>query len=109
MTITLPPPVAGYFAADRGTDASAVARLFTEHAVVRDEGQTHAGREAIRQWKAGSSSRYTYTVEPIAVADEAGLTVVTAHLDGNFPGSPVDLHYRFALEGEQIAGLEVVP
>jgi hypothetical protein len=57
-SITLPPPIAAYFAADT-TDADRVARCFTES--------------------------------------------VTA----DFPGSPVDLRYRFTLEGDTIARLEI--
>jgi hypothetical protein len=34
-------------------------------------------------------------------------TVVTAHLTGNFPGNPVDLHYRFKLAGLKIIALEI--
>ena len=109
MTIEFPVAIAGYFAADRSEDANAVSRHFTQDAVVRDESHTYAGRDAIRQWKIESSAKYNYTVEPLAIAEEAGLTVVTARLAGDFPGSPVNLRYRFALEGEQIAGLEIVP
>lgn len=108
MAIELPSPIAGYFLADQGTDADAISRYFTEGATVRDEGHTYVGHKAIRRWKIASSTRYKYTAEPFAVADEAGLTVVTAHLTGTFPGGPVDLRYRFALEGERIAGLEIV-
>jgi len=108
MTVQLPAPIFGYFAADKSGDAHAVSRQFTGDGVVRDEGHTYTGREAIRHWKSASSAKYTYTVEPFAITDEAGLTVVTAHLTGNFPGSPVDLRYRFALEGERITGLEIV-
>lgn len=35
--------------------------------------------------------------------------IVTAHLTGNFPGSPVDLRYAFTLSGDKIARLEIVP
>jgi hypothetical protein len=36
--LSLPEPIAHYFAADLAGDASAVARCFTADAVVRDEG-----------------------------------------------------------------------
>ena len=108
MAVELPTPIAGYFSADKGRDADALLQCFTEGATVRDEGHNYAGHEAIRRWKIASSSKYNYTVEPFAMADEAGLTVVTAHLTGDFPGSPVDLRYRFALDRERIAGLEIV-
>ena len=107
MAIELPAPIAGYFLADQDADANAISRYFTEGATVRDEGHTYVGHDAIRRWKIASSTKYNYTAEPVAIADEAGLTVVTAHLTGDFPGSPVDLRYRFALDGERIAGLAI--
>jgi len=107
MAIELPTPIAEYFDADRSGDANTIARQFTDDATVKDEGHTYAGREAIRRWKVESSTRYTYIAEPVAIASEAGLTIVTAHLTGDFPGSPVDLRYRFMLEGDGIAALEI--
>ena len=108
MPITLPMPVAAYFAADRN-DADAVALCFTENAIVMDERQTHAGSEAIRRWKAEASVKFSYTTDPFAVSEEDGRTVVTAHVAGDFPGSPVDLRYAFVLEGGKIARLEITP
>ena len=70
MAIELPAPIAGYFSADRGADANAVASYFTEDARVRDEGHDHTGRAAIRRWKAASSKKYAYTAEPFAIVDE---------------------------------------
>jgi hypothetical protein len=43
------------------------------------------------------------------VEDEAGKTVVTSRLTGNFPGSPVNLRFFFALDGDKIATLEIIP
>jgi hypothetical protein len=34
---------------------------------------------------------------------------VTGRVTGDFPGSPVDLQYRFTLEGDKIARLEIAP
>ncbi|HEV7289765.1 nuclear transport factor 2 family protein [Sphingomonas sp.] len=109
MTIALPHPIAGYFRADRSGDATAIAAHFTDDATVRDEGHRHTGSEAIRAWKAQASGQYSYTVDPYAVADDGDRTVVTAHVSGNFPGSPVDLFHRFTLAGDRIAALEITP
>lgn len=109
MTIELPRTIAAYFEADRGKDAQAVAWCFAEGAVVKDEGHTYTGIEAIRQWKADTSTKFTYTVEPFAIAVDGERTVVTSHLAGDFPGSPTDLRYFFVLAGEKIADLEIVP
>lgn len=106
MPITLPGPVAAYFAADQ-SDGDAVALCFTEDAVVIDERQTHAGSDAIRRWKAEASAKFSYTTDPLAVSVENGQTVVTAHVAGDFPGSPVDLRYAFVLDGGKIARLEI--
>ncbi|MEQ8322291.1 MAG: nuclear transport factor 2 family protein [Rhodospirillales bacterium] len=106
MTIFLPKPVSDYYAADL-KDAVAVADCFTGDAVVTDENNTHTGRQAIIGWKEEASRRFTYTVEPFSVQDEDGKTVVTAHVAGNFPGSPVDLRYFFVLTDDKISSLEI--
>jgi ketosteroid isomerase-like protein len=108
MPLSLPKPIADYFAAD-ATDGATVARCFTADAVVIDEKQAHRGREAITRWKTEASAKYDYVSEPIAIDEQGDKIVVTAHLTGNFPGSPVDLHYAFTLTGSEIARLEIVP
>lgn len=52
MTLHMPKVIAGYFAADRKGEAEAVSACFTTHAVMIDEGNRYAGRDAIRQWLA---------------------------------------------------------
>lgn len=108
MPIALPGPVAAYFAADQN-DGDAVALCFTENAVVTDERQRHTGRDAIRRWKTEASAKFSYTAEPFAVSEDGSRIVVTAHVSGNFPGSPVDLRYAFVLDGDRIARLEITP
>ena len=104
--INLPPPVAAYFAAD-WSDAHAVAQCLSESAVVIDERREHRGRAAIARWKAEARAKYHYTSEPLTI-DAAGPDVtVIARVTGDFLGSPVDLRYRFRLEGAVIARLEI--
>ena len=107
MAIEMPGSIAAYFTADRDGGADAVARCFTGDGVVRDEGKSHAGTDAIRRWKSAASKEYDYTVQPFAIVGEGDRMVVTAHLEGNFPGSPTDLRYRFLLEGEKIVQLDI--
>ena len=108
MTLELSRPIAAYFAADK-RDSEAIARCFTENAVVKDEGHTYTGLSAIKRWKADASAKYDYISEPFASEDKDGKTIVTSRLTGNFPGSPVDLRFFFKLEGERIAALEIIP
>ena len=107
-SLSLPKPIAAYFAADRG-DGEAVSQCFTDNAVVKDEGHTHKGRAAIKEWKTDASAKYEYTCEPFACEEKDGETVVTSHLVGNFPGGPVDLRFFFKLGGDKIASLEIIP
>jgi hypothetical protein len=106
MAIDLPKPIVDYFQADQG-GRGAVADCFTDAATVTDEGKTYVGRNAIREWKRASSQKYSYTVDPFSVEEVGGKIVVTAHVAGNFPGSPVDLRYFFQLEHGMIASLEI--
>lgn len=106
MSITLPKAIADYFAADQ-VNSTAVALCFAENATVKDERQTHIGRDAIRQWKEEASAKYSYTSEPFAINEEDDKTVVEVHVSGDFPGSPIDLRYAFVLDGDQIAQLEI--
>src|SRR5688500_15488465 len=105
---SLPKPIAAYFTAD-SRDGEAVSHCFTENALVKDEGHTHQGRAAIKKWKTDASAKYQYTNEPLACEEKDEKIVVTSHLVGNFPGSPVDLRFLFDLEGDKIASLEIMP
>ena len=104
--LNLPEPIAAYFAADR-SNVDAVVRCFANDAVVKDEGRTYTGAAAIRQWKQHASTQYSYSVTPFALQQRDGLSIVTSRLIGNFPGSPVDLRYAFALARGKIASLEI--
>jgi hypothetical protein len=108
VALNLPQPVAAYFTADEG-DSEGVSRCFTENAVVKDEGHTYNGRDAIKKWKEDISTRYRYTCDPFACEQKNGATVVTSRLAGNFPGSPLSLRFFFGVEGDKIASLEITP
>ena len=75
MSIDLPESIAAYFAAENGHDAGALARCFTEDAVVRDEGQTFKGLADIKQWKAETKKKYQHTVEPLEAVQKNGETI----------------------------------
>ena len=108
MTIQLPEPITAYFAGDK-LDGDAVARCFTSDAVVKDESRTYTGVAAIKQWKAKTAAKYTYTCEPLSAEHKDGTTVVTCHLEGNFPGGRADLRFFFRLKRGKIANLEIIP
>ena len=81
---------------------------FTDDATVTDEGRTHTGRAQITAWRRQTSSEFTYTMTVSEVtrasADE---WTVTARVAGDFPGSPVDLHFDFLLRDGAISALTI--
>jgi len=84
-----------------------MAQCFAEGAVVRDEGNTIKGLDAIKQWKAETKKKYQHGIEPLASVQKDGKTIVTNRLTGNFPGSPIVLQFIFKLDGDKIASLEI--
>jgi ketosteroid isomerase-like protein len=110
----LPPVVSNYLAASDRDDIDAIVSCFTEDAVVLDEERHWRGTAAIRQWRENVATAFEYNVaiirsEALGEADGAQRHVVYTHLEGNFPGGQVDLTNRFALRGDLIVGLEIVP
>ena len=107
MSLQLPEPIARYFTADLDPDPQSMADCFSDQATVRDENNIHTGRDEIRQWKVDYSKKYTAKSTPISMMRERGRTVVTCNVEGNFPGSPIDLRFSFRLEGDKIVDLEI--
>ena len=107
MTVKLPKAIDAYFEADRTGSPDAIAATFTENGIVKDKGEIHRGRDAIRAWMADEAQQYSYAVEPFLIATENGRTQVTAHTVGDFPGSPIDLRFIFVLADDQVAELEI--
>lgn len=108
MDLNLPVPIAIYFAAENQGHTEIAAQCFAPKAVVRDEGQTIEGLAAIKQWQAESKKKHQHTVEPLAFAQKDGKAIVTNRLTGNFPGSPIELDFVFALDDDKIAALEIL-
>ena len=104
-TLTLPEPIATYFASEHNPEA--LARCFKADAILKDDGHTYEGVDAITAFLAAASARYNATTVPFDVKDNDGFHIVRAKVTGNFPGSPVNLSYRFGLERGLIDSLEI--
>lgn len=107
MTIKLPQPLADYFAAKNRDDIDGMLAPFSSDAKVRDEGETHRGSAAIRDWMEATTRKYRVTVEVAAATVNGDAWRIAGVVSGNFPGSPAMLHYNFTLTGERIARLEI--
>jgi len=110
MDAAVPAAVRRYFAADARRDVDGIVELFTDDAVVADEGETRRGRPEIRAWQEGPASRYRYTTEVLDVAAAGEDTfLVTGRITGDFPGGTADLRWRFTVAGDLISRLEIAP
>lgn len=103
--LTLPEPIAKYFASEHNPEL--LAQCFKADAILKDDGLTHEGIETITAFLAAASIKYNATSEPFDVKDNDGYHVVRAKVTGNFPGSPVNLSYRFGLDRGLIDLLEI--
>src|SRR5713101_923670 len=107
MSLILPKPVTNYLAAVEAKDTDMLALCFADDALVHDEGRDYRGLDAIKSWKQETGAKYQYVIEPLD-ADVSETTVsLRARLTGNFPGSPVELHYTFALTNDKITSLVI--
>jgi ketosteroid isomerase-like protein len=105
-----PAVVARYLTAAAADDVDTLLGCFTDDAEVVDEDESFHGHEEIRRWRRTVASKFTYTVEVIdAQARTPDDHVVTTRLEGNFPGSPVELTYHFVLRDGLVSRLVIAP
>jgi hypothetical protein len=99
--------IADYVAAANSGDADAFGDCFADDATVRDEGHTYRGLTAIKDWNAMSKAKYQAVMTPLKSVERDGRTFVTNRLEGNFPGSPVEVDFAFSLAADKISLLEI--
>jgi ketosteroid isomerase-like protein len=104
----LPEVITSYLNAHQARELDTAIERYTDDASVTDEGKTHNGPDEIRAWLSRSASEFTYTIEMTAATKlDDDRYDVTHHLEGNFPGGKVDLHFRFTLRDGKIARLVI--
>lgn len=102
-----PDVIARYFQAANAGNIEDARDCFAENAIVHDEGGTHTGRAHIASWVDDTTRLYQPKVELIQIREEPGSIIATALVSGNFPGSPIELDYTFALQGGTIEQLSI--
>lgn len=107
MLLDLDAPILTYFEATNAHQADTVAALFASDGLVHDEGADHRGREAIREWAEGTYRKYGVALTPLGARNDSDATVVTAEVSGTFPGSPIQLPFRFVTDGQRIRKLRI--
>ena len=107
MPLNLQHPVATFFESNNAHDADALASLFAADARVHDEHADHRGRNAIREWAEDTFRKNGTVLTPTKASEESGAIVVTTGVAGTFPGSPIELRFRFVTDGDTIQELEI--
>ena len=101
--VQVPAVVNALITAQNDYDSTAFAGLFSNDAIVHDEGHTHTGILEIKAWIEAANAKYAAALEPKSYNDE----VLEAVVSGNFEGSPATLHYHFTFDGDKIKALSI--
>ena len=107
MITNLPPTIARFVETSNVRDVSGFMSCFAADAVVDDDGGTYRGLAQVRAWKQKTQDTNRYSIDPVRLETRNGDTILTATLTGDFPGSPITLHYTFRVTGSRIASLEI--
>ena len=97
MQTPIPAVIESYFQASNANNIDALVACFSPDATVVDENQTHRGTAEIKAWAVNVRRKYEFKTEILKASETSGGAIVTAKVSGNFPGSPVDLNFKFAL------------
>lgn len=108
MSSALPDVIAAFQAAQDLRDGDAAAALCAPDVTVTDDGHTYEGTAGVATFVRTAAAEFTFTRELLGAAEESpGSWIVTNRVAGSFPGSPVDLRYRFRLTGDLISALDI--
>lgn len=103
----LPAAVATYLTTPKRLLPEALEQVFTGDAVVHDDGQTHIGIDAIASWTNQVASAFTFTRAVNGAMFQSNAAMVGVLVNGDFPGSPVELHHHFSLTDHRISALTI--
>lgn len=107
MAVSLPRMVDAYFTGSNAHAPEVVASAFAADGLVHDEGEVHRGRDAIAGWARATIDKYHMHMVPLSLSEADEAVVVKAAVSGDFPGSPIELSYRFDLADDGIRSLEI--
>jgi hypothetical protein len=105
--MNLPKLITALVAAQNNRDGAVYASLFSDSAVVFDEGKTYTGRTAIQKWIEKSNQEYQAVLKPVRYNEGDSGSVLTGEVSGTFPGSPAVLNFNFVIEQGSIQSLRI--
>ena len=105
--LSAPIPIQAYFQANADLDVSGMLAPFSPDAIVRDERRIHRGSDEIRAWIEQATIDNQAIAVPQTTQSDGDAHQVRAQVSGTFAGSPITLSFRFRLDGDRIAELEI--
>ncbi|PIP95181.1 MAG: polyketide cyclase [Bdellovibrio sp. CG12_big_fil_rev_8_21_14_0_65_39_13] len=108
MKLKLPKIIETYVEASNASDLESTLSCFSPKATVLDEGETLSGHDAISTWFRKTRAKYQFKAKPIAFEDKGEEVILKAQVSGNFPGSPVNLDYKFKIKSGLIEDLRII-
>ena len=103
--INLPPLLSRFVESMNHQDTAAFLACFAAGAIVEDEGKTHCGLDEIETWITTAFVETSPLLEVTGFNPTEAGSLITGIVSGNFPGSPVELHYHLTHDADRIAGL----
>ena len=110
MSDTYPEILSRYFSAVDRSDLEVLQTCFTDEATLTDQGRTYQGPAEIRAWRAAAGPAYEFVVE-VLDWEHTGTDgyLVDTTVASTESGEPVELKFRFTLEGGLISDLRIAP
>ena len=103
-------PIADFVKAINERNSDDFLAVFTDSAVITDEGHEYQGIDAIKEWNDEKNIGAEITLSPLDLSDRDGKTCLTAEVDGNFDKTglpdPFLMDLYFTLEENLITALE---
>ncbi len=103
----LPPILETYFESANAQDLDLYVSCFTANAKVKDENEVHHGHQDIANWNREVNQKYNSTSIVKSWVQTRDGADVTAEVSGTFPGSPIELTFRFKLQDNKINELKI--
>jgi len=107
--LQIPEVITEFIRAVNEHDADAFLAVFTDQAVITDEGHEYHGIAAIKEWNDEKNIGAKIILNPVEATDRDGDTILTAKVDGNFDKTglpdPFLMDLYFSLEENLITAL----
>ncbi|HEX9509635.1 MAG TPA: nuclear transport factor 2 family protein [Puia sp.] len=105
--VKLPTVLVALITAQNEHNSQAFAEIFTNDALVHDEGKDYSGKAAIKAWNEDTNKKYNTRLEPEAMREKGAEIILTVLVSGTFEGSPITLEYHFRIKDSKIIYLNI--